>query len=78
MSRAEITLSKRRELISWHSVREAISDGCLEVFKDPRETNLAGILANQFPVQRREDMLIRFTIAVVNLSEIKSDTDYHR
>ena len=34
-SRTEITLSKKYQIISWHSGREAISAGEMSVFKDP-------------------------------------------
>ena len=51
-SRVEITHSKKHQLISWHSVREAISAGWLRVLKDPGETNLADIFTKKLPIQR--------------------------
>ena len=55
--RAEITLSKKHQLISWHSVRDAISAGWLRVLKEPGETNLADVFTKQSPIQRWEDIL---------------------
>ena len=52
MSRTEITLSKKHQLISWHSVRDSISSGWLRVLKDPGETNLADIFTKKLPIQR--------------------------
>ena len=52
MSRTEITLSKKHQLISWNSVRDSISSGWLRVLKDPGETNLADIFTKKLPIQR--------------------------
>ena len=57
VSRAESTLSNKHQLISWQSVREAISSGWLIVLKEPVETNLADIFTKTFPIKRREDIL---------------------
>ena len=53
-SRVESTLSKKRKLISWHSVREAVSDLWMRVLKDPGETNLVGIFTKKLHIQGRE------------------------
>ena len=57
MSRAESTLSKKHQLISWHSVREATSAGWLRFLKDPGETNLADICTRKLPIKRRKEIL---------------------
>ena len=56
-SRAESTLSKKYKLISWHSVREAISARWMGFLKDPGETNMVDIFTKKLLIQRREDIL---------------------
>ena len=76
-SRVKSTHSKKFQLTSWHSVRETISAGWLRVLKDSGETNLKDIFTKQLSIQRKENILNQFKIAMVNMSEIKGDTDYN-
>ena len=56
-STAEITPSKKHQLISWQSVIEAVSAGWLRFLREPGQTNLAGIFTKQLPIKRQEDIL---------------------
>ena len=78
VSRAESTISKKRQLISLHSVREAISSGYLRVLKDPGETNLADIITKTFPIQGREEILNFIYNFECKSVRDKIDTYYHR
>ena len=56
-SRAVSRLSKKHQLVYWHTVREAILAGRLRVLRDLGETNLADIFTKQLPIQSQEDIL---------------------
>ena len=50
----------------------------MRVLKEPGETNLADKFTKQLPIKGGKAYSIRFKTAMVNMSEIKSDTDYRR
>ena len=77
MSRTKVKLSKKHQLISWHSVSDAISYGWLRVLKEPGETKLADIFTKPLPIQRWEDILNSIYSCNDNLSGMNNDTDYH-
>ena len=56
-SRAQSTLTKKHLLISWHSVREAISAGWLRILKVAGETNLADLFTKQLSIRSRNGIL---------------------
>ena len=49
----ERTFSYKHQLISWHSVRDAILYGWLRVLRAPGETKLADIFTKQLHIKRR-------------------------
>ena len=56
-SRAESTLSKKHQLISWHSIWKAISAGWLKILKEPGVLNLADLFTKQLPISSQNGIL---------------------
>ena len=50
----------------------------MRVLKDPGETNLAYIFAKTILYKGGRTSWIKFTVLIVNLSKMKSDTDYNK
>ena len=55
--KSESTLTKKHNSICWHSIREAVSQGWMNISWEPTESNLADLFTKALPITKRHDFL---------------------
>ena len=56
-TRVESTLSKKHNSICWHSIRQAIAHGWLNILWEPTNSNLADLLTKALETEKRNNFL---------------------